>query len=449
MKFKQKKYLNPLLVLISIITFTLSFYNNSWNIVDQEWFDNFQLDSEALVIGRLYVSEKKGLSHNNGLLCFIEECEIGKDWVKQNYHIYKNRIDVNLNLFTTYDSQIGGQGFILSFFNWISPFTNNTTLQLFYFINSFLLALVLTLFTIYINKSFGKLTALLTFLLLLFSPWLIVFAKNLYWFLWVFYTPFISLLYLTNKKQEYWEIKNSSLRLKRLDFLLFFLVLFKLFFNGFEYISTFLIMISTSIIFNGLKLSWSFKFLTRKIITTITSSLVAIVIYMCVLSYQLSFSLGSFQKGVNFLLNSFLRRSHGNSNSFDPVYKESLEVSIPYVIKKYLNNTAIDFNFSFETAWGNFKVINFFMIITIFFISSIYLITQQKKLKNKICKQRKSLSLVVTTWVSILAPLSWFIIFKGHSYIHNHMNFIVWYMPFCLFGYVIIGNSISLFLKEN
>ena len=38
--------------------------------------------------------------------------------------------------------------------------------------------------------------------------------------------------------------------------------------------------------------------------------------------------------------------------------------------------------------------------------------------------------LVLATWFSILAPFSWYIIFKAHSFIHMHMNFIVWQMPF-------------------
>ena len=52
-------------------------------------------------------------------------------------------------------------------------------------------------------------------------------------------------------------------------------------------------------------------------------------------------------------------------------------------------------------------------------------------------------ALIITFWVSIIAPLSWFILFKSHSYIHTHMNFIVWYMPFALLGYVLLGYLFS------
>jgi hypothetical protein len=55
---------------------------------------------------------------------------------------------------------------------------------------------------------------------------------------------------------------------------------------------------------------------------------------------------------------------------------------------------------------------------------------------------------MLSTWVSILAPLSWFIIFKAHSYIHTHMNYIVWQMPFVLFGSALCGVVLAGVLRD-
>jgi hypothetical protein len=49
------------------------------------------------------------------------------------------------------------------------------------------------------------------------------------------------------------------------------------------------------------------------------------------------------------------------------------------------------------------------------------------------------LALVGATWFSILAPLSWFVIFKAHAYVHPHMDYIAWHMPFVLFGAAVLG----------
>ena len=40
-------------------------------------------------------------------------------------------------------------------------------------------------------------------------------------------------------------------------------------------------------------------------------------------------------------------------------------------------------------------------------------------------------------------PIAWFVIFKNHSIIHIHMNLVLWYLPFLLFGSVLIGYVIK------
>ena len=47
--------------------------------------------------------------------------------------------------------------------------------------------------------------------------------------------------------------------------------------------------------------------------------------------------------------------------------------------------------------------------------------------------------LIILTWVAMLGPFSWFMIFKDHSIHHTHMDYIVWYMPFMLYAPVLWG----------
>ena len=54
-------------------------------------------------------------------------------------------------------------------------------------------------------------------------------------------------------------------------------------------------------------------------------------------------------------------------------------------------------------------------------------------------------ALIFTTLFSFLAPISWFVVFKAHSFKHIHMNFIVWHMPFIIFGFILLG----LFFKDT
>ena len=71
---------------------------------------------------------------------------------------------------------------------------------------------------------------------------------------------------------------------------------------------------------------------------------------------------------------------------------------------------------------------------------------QQGKLPQLEDSIDKLMALSIALWFSLLAPVSWMIIFKGHSYIHTHMNFITWHMPFALLGFGLVGAFLSLLL---
>ena len=64
-------------------------------------------------------------------------------------------------------------------------------------------------------------------------------------------------------------------------------------------------------------------------------------------------------------------------------------------------------------------------------------------------RQQQDIALILTTWFSILAPLSWFVIFKAHSYIHTHMSFLLWQMPFTLFGFAVFGAVVIAWTKGD
>ena len=64
-------------------------------------------------------------------------------------------------------------------------------------------------------------------------------------------------------------------------------------------------------------------------------------------------------------------------------------------------------------------------------------------------QRRQNIALIWTTWFSILAPLSWYVIFKAHSYIHTHMSFLLWQMPFMFFGFAVFGAAVMAWIKGN
>ena len=56
-----------LLFLVSVLLLANSFFNNRFQIVDQNWFDNHQKDTESLVIGRMVKAKRDGIFSAGGL----------------------------------------------------------------------------------------------------------------------------------------------------------------------------------------------------------------------------------------------------------------------------------------------------------------------------------------------------------------------------------------------
>ena len=139
----------------------------------------------------------------------------------------------------------------------------------------------------------------------------------------------------------------------------------------------------------------------------------------------------------NYLVETFSRRSYDNPNKYiDPVYNQSMKSSVWEVLKIYFNGN----QFVFKSHNFNLSI-SFFQCICVLILATFFILLKYNSKKN--------IALTITLWISILAPLSWFVIFKSHSYIHTHMNFIVWYMPFMLFGFVLIGNCVNQLFRKK
>ena len=148
-------------------------------------------------------------------------------------------------------------------------------------------------------------------------------------------------------------------------------------------------------------------------------------------------------------MESFVKRTYGNFDDYPELLKESFESRVPEVLVEYWSGIALDFNNIFVNFLGKELLkIEFGELILLFAIFSGLSLVSSKYSTTTVNNQKRNIALIATCWVSILAPLSWFILFKSHSYIHTHMNCIVWYMPFALFGYALIGNII-LSLSKN
>lgn len=443
MFIKNKSFFKAIFFFFTLIFLFLDFNTNFFNVVNKEWFVHHQLDAESFIMGRMVKSRRDGIFSSAGLVGLVSPNE--KELTYEDHPFvfqYKAYLDkLDFNAYSTYNSLIGGQGMLFSFLDKIIPLSNYVKLKLFRSFNALLLALVLSLIIFWIYVEIDFFIAFFTFISIFFSQWIVVFARNLWWCLWVFFIPFLMMIAYLKKKEE-----EQKLKLLSFFWLVFIAVIFKCIINGFEYITTFLIMMISPIVYYIILYDIKKKEGIKLFIISILASFLAILFISIVLSFQISFVKGSFIKGIEHLMYSFQKRTYGNPANFPLVDKESLTVLTIDVLLIYFFGSFFDLNnyiYTSDLFVANFIFnIRYIYIIVFIFIATVAL---SFKIKNSEEEKSKIKALIFTTWFSFLAPISWFVIFKSHSFKHIHMNFIVWHMPFIIFGFILLG----LFFKDT
>ena len=311
-----------------------------------------------------------------------------------NFNIYEKKTNklIDRKNIIDYVSQVGIQGHIFSFLYNKCHFSRN----MLYHINNLLLSIVLVIICILVYKRTNLIFSIVMYASFILSPWLTSFSRNLYWISFSWFLPVVfALLYFTDYKKRYL-------------LLMFLSILFKCL-AGYEYISTIFIFALSipfaEIIKNKNQWKMIIKHLCIISIVMICGFLAAILMHATLRGNNL------FEGVHNIFVQDVLRRTYGSSQSFDPFVLESLKASPIAVLNKYI------YGFSTDILLG--LPSNLFPILLI--ISGIYSV-------YKFIKEKYFYSFLY--FVMLLAPLSWFILAKGHSYIHTHMNFVLWYFGF-------------------
>jgi uncharacterized membrane protein YqaE (UPF0057 family) len=106
------------------------------------------------------------------------------------------------------------------------------------------------------------------------------------------------------------------------------------------------------------------------------------------------------------------RRTYGNPDDFSIEYFDSLSASPFDILKTYI----------FE--WNSEIIILFSgKLFPLFLIGALFIAAWRLYLS----KGRSTSPIAIFISFS-LPPLSWFILAKGHSGIHTHINFVLWYL---------------------
>ena len=428
---------------VSTLLLFFGFYTNSWRVAEQQWFKNHQRDTEGHVMGRMVKSRQDGIFSAGGLNGDGTPKDVEQEWIasKQLGTQYVAYLyELSFDKFSTYNSQPAGQGMIFSLLDRLIPLSTQTKLRLFYVLTALLSAVALTSIIGWFYEEFGGWVAVFVLGSIVLSQWLTVFGKNLWWSLWAFYLPMIAVLYFLKRHRV-----PENRQFIRFGILIFIAVSIKCFINGYEYITTTLIMMMTPCIYYAILDKWSRQHYLKGSLAAALGSGVAIFLSLIMLCFQIGAAKDGFMDGVAHVIWSFGKRTYGEAEDFPPVYAASLNAGTLSVVITYMNGVFFDLNnyLSVTNAFvSNFllKIRYYYLIVLCVVMSALLFWRSNKETLSE--RRQQGIALICTTWFSILAPLSWFIIFKAHSYIHTHMSFLLWQMPFTLFGFAVLGATL-------
>lgn len=464
--FNWLKRKQSVFYIICFALLLISFYTNVFKIIPEQRYQNYETFVESLVVGKMAKAQKDGVFAASGFTgvnyqrTLVPDSILAGDQINDllirdhiiiqfkgkqlDYYLGKEETP---NDYCVYVSHSGGNALFWYTIQKVLPFDNLTNYQILRFANCALLALCFMLFIGWVYRNFGFVAALVTFVFIFFSSWLVLFGGNgLWWALWNFYAPFLTVLLLLEKRHH----SPDTVSVKKILIWLFVAVLVKLFFSGLEFVSTAMLTIFVPIVYYAILEKWKFIDFVKLSVQSALVAVGAVIIQFGVLVLQLRYLLSSYDSAFQYLSNAFLRRSSFksglsgadlDSNRFSD--SDSLSFLWNNVIKDYLRGN------SFE--WGFVS-----MPFEVWFVVPMALIILFGGIVLSLSKKadcRKYNALITTTFISSVCPLSWYVIFKEHSFWHPQIDFIIWYMPFLLLGFTVIGIGCSLLVlsirREN
>lgn len=332
---------------------------------------------------------------------------------------------------------------IFSLLDRLIPLSPQIKLWSFYILTALLSAIALTTIIGWFYEAFGGWVAICVTGSAVLSQWLTVFGKNLWWSLWAFYLPMIVVMYFLKHHRE-----TLDRQLIRFGILIFIAVSIKCFINGYEYITTTLIMMLVPFVYYAILDKWNGRQCLKWSLVAGIGSGVAIFLSLIMLCFQIGATKDGFMDGVAHVIWSFGKRTYANAEDYPPVYAASLNAGAISVVITYMNGIFFDLN-NYLSVPNEF-ISNFLLKIRYYYLIVLFIAMSALLFWRSSADRRwQNITLICTTWFSILAPLSWFVIFKAHSYIHTHMSFLLWQMPFTLFGFAVLGSAVISWRKNK
>ena len=448
------------LLILALLVAAAAFFSYGFNglkVTSDTLFVEHQLDSERLVLD--------GLLHGPGpdgamrLGKYDRPRFQNQDLLAHELYAAKNRGGT----FTEYQSQYGMQ---LVFWSWLAALSDDSR-----FLQSacaLFMALVVAGFFVVLAREFSVRAALCFCATLVFSPWVVIFARNLYWVEATWFLP--ALVSFAWGKVAL----QSPRRFMVLLFLLFATLLTK-FLCGYEYITTIVIAAFLPLAYYATRLRLDAK---RALVQTVLFGVTAFLAFGVAATLHVR-KLGhgegmQYERVVDIAKKRLAtgdvdalareacrnapdlaaccdgyKKNYGDSLTCNPLTLVVRYLRMPHFLpwedrivptwREYVAIEEVTEQMSLASLKGALGIGPVRASLVAYKAFGLVAFPLFCLLAGAASLWRGDRSFSLALVISALSPLSWFVLAKGHSYIHLHLNYVLWYLLFvpwamlCLF----------------
>lgn len=396
------------------------FFANAAGTADSEFFETWQKRGESFVLAtiesdrvgtpvdayglttpRYDLSSPYSTADVKGPYSTIDLAEVG---------------DKGAQSYSAYEAQLGLMGHLYSV---VYQYTPCSSLRCLHLVSSTLFSLVLVVLVYLLGILTRRSFAVIFLLSIVASPWIVTGARNLYWSPWTWLLPVCASALFVLVRGRRWRVIS----------LVFIFVAFAVrFASGYEFITSMSLM-AASVPLLHFVAQKDFRPTLSGLRSAFKDALVifgvSVASFTSVLLIHASIrGDGSLVRGLSSIWSEDIqRRTYGLAENFSSSYAESLNADALSVLKKYIFNWQTNF---ITLGGGTPFTITFGPLSFWILISICVLIVAVRFARRDTLWLRDALLLTVTATI----PVSWYLLGKSHSYIHTHINFILWYLFF-------------------
>jgi hypothetical protein len=431
---------------VSVAVLTGSFMFNVFGVQSQDWFYNFQTDSEALIVHKLACAEELGKDDFGGMLL------AGKDPAK--FSVSKKEPVCQKDNSKAYVSQFGLQGKVASILYSAMDAVLPLRLSHFLFFLQFLWAIgtaaVLGLFVVWVAQQFNRFTAITVLILLSLSVWVVGYARNLYWATPLLFLPLIATLfyYSPPKRQKPYYIFLGVLSV------LFFIR----FLNGFEFAPEIILAPVVAMSYLIYQQSSSFKRLIKEGFLVCLVGVVAFLGAFAANFIQTYQYVGNASEARSIIMQRVFDRT-SDSGAYAKYVYDGFYITVPAgyaIVNRYIDlpkaqerKPFVLTNMISALNYALLPVVSLpiaftepvgMLISSFAFVAALSFLAVWSLCRNRADKfLERKLALRRAMLIGLPASLSWLVLAHSHSFVHAHLSGIIYYLPFMLFAFIALG----------